>query len=522
PRRGIPEEVSSKLGQANVMYAMRDYPPAIALLLEVVQTHPNVSDPYHTLGLLHEAIGQPRKALDFFMIAAHLSPRDLPLWKRLASMSTELGFYRQAVYCLSKVIARDRGDLDALWDRAVLYAQVGDIDKALAHFAEVGRARPGDPEVPVMQARLHHQLGAPLKAISVLEAHLRDHPARVDLTHINILAELYMERGGYAEARALIERAGPVLCPDQALPLDLAVKAGLCLAHTGRWEEAEEVLGELLREPVEQFGDLYGSVGAALAGLGQHDKALQYLTPLLGHPDYSEPGLWSQLLGSHVAGGRAGEGVALYRGQLEAMDPADARYPGAVLRLAEHCMELGGPTGHSTALEMVELLDVYLQAQHAAAGGGGEGASEGGRPTGPSLAAVVLGEELAMRLSQLYLGLGLLDRYVQCIRPSVESSLTALAADLARVSDPALPRSLKRAIQRRRMFARRGGRKGEGAAEVGSVFKGATKRDRRTARTRELDRQAAEVLGLPYDSPTGGGGGVGGGGTTDAGSDGGD
>ncbi len=47
---------------------------------------------------------------------------------------------------------------------------------------------------------------------------------------------------------------------------------GLCLAHTGRWEEAEEVLAELLREPVDSFGDLYSAVGGALAGLGQHEK----------------------------------------------------------------------------------------------------------------------------------------------------------------------------------------------------------------------------------------------------------
>lgn len=32
------------------------------------------------------------------------------------------------------------------------------------------------------------------------------------------------------------------------------------------------MLGELLREPVEQFGDLYSAVGSVLAGLGQYDK----------------------------------------------------------------------------------------------------------------------------------------------------------------------------------------------------------------------------------------------------------
>lgn len=39
------------------------------------QAAPNLGDPYHTLGLLHEAMGNNRKALDFHMIAAHLTPK---------------------------------------------------------------------------------------------------------------------------------------------------------------------------------------------------------------------------------------------------------------------------------------------------------------------------------------------------------------------------------------------------------------------------------------------------------------
>lgn len=40
-----------------------------------LQACPNLADPYHTLGLLHEAMGSGRKALDFYMIAAHLTPK---------------------------------------------------------------------------------------------------------------------------------------------------------------------------------------------------------------------------------------------------------------------------------------------------------------------------------------------------------------------------------------------------------------------------------------------------------------
>lgn len=37
------------------------------------------------------------------MIFAHLTPKDLSLWKRLATMSTQLGLIRQAIYCYSQV-----------------------------------------------------------------------------------------------------------------------------------------------------------------------------------------------------------------------------------------------------------------------------------------------------------------------------------------------------------------------------------------------------------------------------------
>ena len=39
------------------------------------QKAPNFADAYYTLGALHEAEGDARKALDFLMIAAHMSPK---------------------------------------------------------------------------------------------------------------------------------------------------------------------------------------------------------------------------------------------------------------------------------------------------------------------------------------------------------------------------------------------------------------------------------------------------------------
>lgn len=60
---------------------------AVELLKECVRIAPNVPDSYHTLGLLYDAMSDRKKALNFYMIAAHLTPKDSVLWKRLASWS---------------------------------------------------------------------------------------------------------------------------------------------------------------------------------------------------------------------------------------------------------------------------------------------------------------------------------------------------------------------------------------------------------------------------------------------------
>ncbi len=44
------------------------------------------------------------------------------------------------------MIARDRDDLDARWDRAVLYQEVGEHRRALAAFDVIAEARPADGE----------------------------------------------------------------------------------------------------------------------------------------------------------------------------------------------------------------------------------------------------------------------------------------------------------------------------------------------------------------------------------------
>ncbi|MQL78370.1 hypothetical protein Taro_010798 [Colocasia esculenta] len=60
---------------------------AIQLLKDVLRLAPNLSDVYHTLGLIYNAVGDRKKALTYYMFAAHLAPKDPSLWKLLVSWS---------------------------------------------------------------------------------------------------------------------------------------------------------------------------------------------------------------------------------------------------------------------------------------------------------------------------------------------------------------------------------------------------------------------------------------------------
>ena len=62
--------------------------------------------PKHTACPAAPPLLLPPQSLDFSMIAAHLTPKDIELWKRLAQLSADQGLIRQAIYCYSQVGSR--------------------------------------------------------------------------------------------------------------------------------------------------------------------------------------------------------------------------------------------------------------------------------------------------------------------------------------------------------------------------------------------------------------------------------
>lgn len=85
------------MGEANLLFATREFDKAIPLLLEVIKEAPHFPDAFHTLGMIYEENNDKKNALEIYMIAAHLTPRDINLWLRLA----RLGMYFSLFFFLS-------------------------------------------------------------------------------------------------------------------------------------------------------------------------------------------------------------------------------------------------------------------------------------------------------------------------------------------------------------------------------------------------------------------------------------
>lgn len=132
------------IGEANMLYVSKEYSNAVKLLTDVIKKVPQIPDPYQTLGLIYEDMNDKVKSLEFFMIAAHLTPKSPSLWKRLGLMSREQGKLRQSIYCFTKAIRLDNRDFDAIWDRSMLYAEMGNNRKAIAGLLMILKFNPND------------------------------------------------------------------------------------------------------------------------------------------------------------------------------------------------------------------------------------------------------------------------------------------------------------------------------------------------------------------------------------------
>eukprot|EP00210_Caulerpa_lentillifera_P006560 g6265.t1 len=352
------QELISKLeADAHLAFAGNRAEEGERICREVIRLGPNNADIYQTLASIIEQSGRFRKALDYYMIAAHLAPRKIELWKQLANSSVEAGLNRQAIYCLTHILRLDKNDMETRIDRALLYAEVGENRRACEAFEKINEAKPGDFEVVKMLAKLYHRMDRPQKAIEALENAILRYEDQIDFSVVNVLVDLYLQQGSYSEAAALISRSEGSLRYGQTLPIDLRVKLGLCALHTADYDTAYVQFGDLLKEPVEECVDLYLQAGDALLGVHKYHQALNLFEQLIPTNE-NKPSLWNRITKcKELSEGRSSV-IGWWIQLVDGMDYSHANYVEAALSAIQGLVDLGDM---DHAEERMKSLNELLQ-----------------------------------------------------------------------------------------------------------------------------------------------------------------
>ncbi|KAL9993105.1 putative tetratricopeptide-like helical domain superfamily [Helianthus debilis subsp. tardiflorus] len=323
-------EITRKLGDATQKFAHGRYEEAIPLLKQIIRLVPNLPEPYHTLGLIYKAMGDKKNALNYYDLAARLTPKDVSLWKLCSTWAMELRFFGQACYYLDKAIKADPEDTDLRHFRASFLVDLGLHQKAAESYHQIWQLHPKNLEALKKAARLYQKCGQLERSINILEGYMKKNSNDSDVDVVRLLASFLMSESAHEKALQYIQDAF------KELPVDLLVKAGICHVHLGNLETAEEFFGVLTRKNVNDCSDLVVEVADSLMSVKNHESALKYYLMLEGSTG-SKKGLLNLNIGRcyQFLSARTQAIHYLYKALEELEDDIDARLDLASLLLEE-------------------------------------------------------------------------------------------------------------------------------------------------------------------------------------------
>ncbi|KAH9893442.1 TPR-like protein [Cubamyces lactineus] len=130
-RRGpvLSQQVRALIGEGNQAYVDANIPETIRIMQEVIRIEPRAAPAWSVLAQCYDDMGERGKALQLRIMAAHLN-HDADEWGELAQQSRAQGYNQQALYCYGKIYHLDPTNVNALWDRASLAKEIGDLKTA--------------------------------------------------------------------------------------------------------------------------------------------------------------------------------------------------------------------------------------------------------------------------------------------------------------------------------------------------------------------------------------------------------
>ncbi|KAK9386581.1 hypothetical protein V1515DRAFT_557347 [Lipomyces mesembrius] len=149
------DEVKILLGQANQAYATDDLDEAERILGEVIRIDNHVYAAWKTLGEIHKQRGNIPKCLLAWISAGHLRLKDSELWSICGKLSFQIGQIDQALYCYNRAILANGQDVEAIFERGLVFKEMGNLGKALEGFKKLHDLLPDDLTVIKELASVH-------------------------------------------------------------------------------------------------------------------------------------------------------------------------------------------------------------------------------------------------------------------------------------------------------------------------------------------------------------------------------
>ncbi|TBU44059.1 TPR-like protein [Dichomitus squalens] len=125
----LSQQVRALVGEGNQAYVDANLPETIRIMQEVIRIEPRAAPAWSVLAQCYSDMGERGKALQLRIMAAHLN-HDADEWADLARQSRDLRYNQQALYCYGKICSLDPTNVSALWDRASLAKELGDMKTA--------------------------------------------------------------------------------------------------------------------------------------------------------------------------------------------------------------------------------------------------------------------------------------------------------------------------------------------------------------------------------------------------------
>jgi general transcription factor 3C polypeptide 3 (transcription factor C subunit 4) len=414
-RRAVGEEalsfeVKSLMGEANQAYAFGHLDKAMALVKRIIQIEAGVYAAWKILGEIFKEKGENHKCLLAWLTAAHAKPKDFELWLTCARMSLDQygpdkkNYRDQAIYCYNRAIRAEPDNIDAIYDRALLLKETGQLHKAAEGFGMLNKLLPNDMSILREIASLYIQLKKIPQAIEYYNRSIEffkstGNPDKAfGWSELNILVELYMmaeewevairilknharwlsgrmeekywerleddrEWDSHDKRRKSVREYVPMRFDPKTytLPLELRVKLGVCRLKEDDKKEAMVHFAYLDSEDPVEYYDLFQEAGDALHSAKAYQEAIRYYSSVVEGTQFMDTKLWFNMATCYKALNQVDDAEDCYATVLEAY-PNDTT---AMMELAS-IYEVSGRK--ADALELVnQVIAIRKQVETAEA-----------------------------------------------------------------------------------------------------------------------------------------------------------